>query len=219
MHESGKIIGLLRRHHVAVHHMQRIAGLPHVQARQRPPSAAYGIKRAALSELQQTRTLERGADDLLGLLDGFGRDVLQSQAAERQRHPRLHLMAMHFGQLERAPAKIADDPVGLVEAGHDAERGKLRLALAGEHIHLAPADALCPGDEGFAVPGVPAGGGCDHPNAATSSRSHRARNRASAASAFSTASPARSPVVWTSRPSPASTFSLKIGVGLRVRPS
>ena len=48
---------------------------------------------------------------------------------------------------------------------------------------------------------------------------HSARKRISAPSAFSTASGASSPVVCTSRPRPASTFSLKIGVGLRVRPS
>ena len=49
--------------------------------------------------------------------------------------------------------------------------------------------------------------------------SHSARKRISAPSAFSTASGASRPVVCTSRPRPASTFSLKIGVGLRVSPS
>ena len=53
----------------------------------------------------------------------------------------------------------------------------------------------------------------------TSIVSQSARKRASAASAFSMASAASSPVVGTSRPSPHSTFSLKIGVGDRVRPS
>ncbi len=48
---------------------------------------------------------------------------------------------------------------------------------------------------------------------------HSARKRTSAAIALSTASSASSPVDSTSRPRPASTFSLKIGVRLRVRPS
>jgi hypothetical protein len=48
---------------------------------------------------------------------------------------------------------------------------------------------------------------------------HSARKRTSAASALSTASSASSPVDSTSRPRPARTFSLKIGVRLRVRPS
>ena len=53
----------------------------------------------------------------------------------------------------------------------------------------------------------------------TSIRSHSVRKRRSAASALSTASAASKPVDCTSRPSPHSTFSLKMGVGLRVRPS
>ena len=56
-------------------------------------------------------------------------------------------------------------------------------------------------------------------SAPTSMRSHSMRKRLSAPSALSTASAASKPVEWTSRPRPASTFSLKIGVGLRVRPS
>ena len=54
---------------------------------------------------------------------------------------------------------------------------------------------------------------------ATSIRSQSARKRRKAESALSTASAASSPVVCTSRPSPHNTFSLKIGVGLRVSPS
>ena len=53
----------------------------------------------------------------------------------------------------------------------------------------------------------------------TSSTSHKVRKRRSAASAVSIASAASSPVVCTWRPRPASTFSLKIGVGARVSPS
>jgi len=48
---------------------------------------------------------------------------------------------------------------------------------------------------------------------------HNARKRLSAPSAVSMASAGNKPVDWTCRPSPASTFSLKIGVGARVRPS
>ena len=49
--------------------------------------------------------------------------------------------------------------------------------------------------------------------------SHSARKRFSAASAFSTASDGSRPLVCTSRPRPASVFSLNSGVGLRVTPS
>jgi len=49
--------------------------------------------------------------------------------------------------------------------------------------------------------------------------SHKARKRLSAASAVSIASCANRPEDCTCRPRPARTFSLKIGVGDRVRPS
>ncbi len=66
---------------------------------------------------------------------------------------------MHFRQLERAAAEIADDPVGSVEAGHHAERGQFRFALTGQHIDLGAADALGLRHEGLAVGGVTAGSG------------------------------------------------------------
>ena len=49
--------------------------------------------------------------------------------------------------------------------------------------------------------------------------SHSARKRLSASNAVSMASGASRPVDCTWRPRPASTFSLKIGVGARVSPS
>ena len=58
-----------------------------------------------------------------------------------------------------------------------------------------------------------------HHSRLTPAMSQSARNLASASSAFATASGASSPVDCTSRPRPARTFSLKIGVGERVRPS
>ena len=127
---------------------------------------------------------------------------------------------MHVDQFERAAAEIADDAVRLVEARDDAERRKLRLALAGEHLDALAADALGRGDEFGPVVGIAAGGGRDAPQPlARRPMSHSARKRRSASSAFSTASAASRPVDCTSRPRPARTFSLKIGVGERVRPS
>ena len=49
--------------------------------------------------------------------------------------------------------------------------------------------------------------------------SHSTRNRASVHSALSMASVGSRPVLTTLRPSPHSTFSLKIGVGARTSPS
>ena len=64
-----------------------------------------------------------GADDAFGALQRFVRQVLQRQASERQRDAAADAAAMHVDQFERTAAEIADDAVGIVDAGHDAERG------------------------------------------------------------------------------------------------
>ncbi len=76
VHEVGELERLLGRQHVAVHHMQRISDLPHVQARERAPGAADGVEGAALAGGEQLGSGERVLDDLLRLLDGLRRDVL-----------------------------------------------------------------------------------------------------------------------------------------------
>ena len=129
-------------------------------------------------------------------------------------------MAVHLGQFQRAAAEIADDAIGPVEPADDAERAQLGLALAGNDLDFGAADALGLGDEGLAVLGVAAGGGRDHPQRADlDAVAQMHESGAVASSALSTASAASRPVDCTSRPRPASTFSLKIGVGLRVMPS
>ena len=105
MHETGKIERLFRRHHIAMHDVQRVAGLPHVQARQRPPCSADRIERAALAAFQDASILERRPDDLFRLLDRLRRDVLQREAAERQCHARLHPVAVDFGRARASPRR------------------------------------------------------------------------------------------------------------------
>ena len=161
MHQAGKLVGFLGRDDVAVHDVQRIAVLPHVQPGERAPGAADGVEAAPLALVQQIRLLKRLLDDLLRLLDRLRRDVLQRKPAERERHAALGAMAVDFGEFERAAAEIAHDAARLVEAGHDAERRKLGLPLAGQHVDLDAADALGLGDEGLAVLGVAAGRGGD----------------------------------------------------------
>ena len=92
------------------------------------------------------------------LTDRSGK-VLQREAAERQRDAAAHAVAVHVDQFERAAAEIADDAVGLVEPGDDAERGILRFLLAGEHLDRLAADALGRLDELRPVLGIAAGGG------------------------------------------------------------
>ena len=112
---------------------------------------------------KQLEVVERILDDLLGLLDRAAGAVLQGEAAERQRGAGLDAGAVDIDQFERAAAEIADDAVGTMETGDDAERGQLGLALAGDDVDLGAADLLGRGDEVLAVARIAAGGGRQHP--------------------------------------------------------
>ena len=96
----------------------------------------------------------------------FVRQVLQRQASERQRDAAADAAAMHVDQFERTAAEIADDAVGIVDAGDDAERGQFRLARPRQDFNGNAADAFGLGDEVGTVGGVAAGGGGDRIDAA-----------------------------------------------------
>src|SRR5262249_60003537 len=148
---------------IAVHDVERIAGLPHVQPRERAPSPSDGVESAALAVLEQAGVLERRPDDLFRLLDRLRRNVLQRETPERQRQTALDPLPLDLGEFERAAAEVTDDAIRFVEARYDAERRQLSLALAGQNIDLGAADALGFGDESLAVLGIAAGGGRDRP--------------------------------------------------------
>ena len=166
MDQTGEVVRLARGHDIAVHHVQRIAGLPHVQARQRAPGAADRVEGAVGAGLEQLGVAERLAHQLLGLLDRLLGHVLQRQPAERQRDAGVDLVAVDFGELQRAAAEVADQTIRPMKSAHDAERAQLGLALAGNDLDLGAADALRLGDEGLAVLGVATGGGRHHPQRA-----------------------------------------------------
>ena len=90
-------------------------------------------------------------------------DEMSCSASPPSGSVRLDALPLHVGQLERAAAEVADDAIGLIEAGHHAERGQLSLALAGENVDLGAADALGFGNESLAVLGVSARRGGDRP--------------------------------------------------------
>src|SRR5262249_40895927 len=142
---------------IAVHDMQRIAGLPHVQPRQRPPGAADGVEAAVLASLEHGNAVEVFLDELFRLLERLRRDVGERQPAERARDAVPRPGAANVDQLERSAAEVADYAVGAMHAGNDAERGQLRFARAGENVDLGARYALGSGDEGAAVLGVAAG--------------------------------------------------------------
>ena len=153
----------LRLDDIAVHHMQRVPGLRHVQSRKRTPGAADRVEGSALATPQERHFGKRVLDQLLGLLDRTRRTVLQREAAERQRGPGFQAMTMHVDQFERTTAEVADDAVGAVEARYHTKRGQFRLARTGDHVDLGAADLLRGGDEFAAIFGVAACRRRQHP--------------------------------------------------------
>jgi hypothetical protein len=163
MDEPRELEHLLRRQDVAVRDVEGIAGLPHMQPGERAPRAADRIEAASGAGPQRPDVAQGLPDDFLRLLDGFCRNVLQREAAERQRDAGLHLAAMHVDQFQRPAAEIADDAVGPMDAGNDAEGGELGFALAGQHVDPGAADAPGLGNEGRTVCRVAARRGGDDP--------------------------------------------------------
>ncbi|MHC2725751.1 hypothetical protein ACVMGE_008238 [Bradyrhizobium diazoefficiens] len=160
---------------IAVHHLERIAALDDVDARERAPGAADGVECTAAPRLELRHLVELLAHDTVGALERFVGEVLEREPAERQRHAAAHAVPAHVDQFERAAAEVADDAVGVVDAGNHAERRQPRLARARQDLDLHCADALGLGDEVGAVGGIAAGGGRDREHA---SDLHHAAQRA-----------------------------------------
>ena len=110
-----------------MHDVQRIAGLPHVQTRQRTPGAADRIKGPALAALEHCKTGQGFLDDLFRLLQRFRGNIGERQTAQRTREAIACASAANVDQLKRTAAEIAHDAIAAVHAGNDAERRKLGL--------------------------------------------------------------------------------------------
>ncbi|MHC2462963.1 hypothetical protein ACVIHD_001975 [Bradyrhizobium embrapense] len=149
-----------------MHHLERVAALDDVDARQRTPGAADRVEGATATGLELGNAEQFVLDDAFSTLERLVREVLQCKAAERQRHAAAHAVAPDVDQFERAAAEVADDAVRIVHARDDAERRQLRFARSGENLDLGAADALCLGDEVRSVLGVAAGRGRDRVDAA-----------------------------------------------------
>ena len=156
MHQSGELERFVGGNGIAVHHVQRIAGLPHVQPRHRAPGAADGIEGAVLASLEHRQPAERFLDEFFRLFQRLRRYVGERQTAERAGQSIPRARAADIDQFQRPAAEIADDAVGAMHAGDDAERGELGLARAGENIDLGLQRALGGANEGTAVLGVAA---------------------------------------------------------------
>src|SRR4029453_5368188 len=64
---------------------------------------------------------------------------------------------MHVDEFEGAAAKVTNYAVGLVNSGHDAKRGEMRLALSGKNRDSRAANAFGFSDEIAAIARVAAG--------------------------------------------------------------
>ena len=164
MHQAGEFKRFIGGNRVAVHHMQRISGLPHVQPRQRPPGAADRVESTVLAAFEHRQSAERFLDEFFRLLDRFCRNVGQGETAERPGQAAPRARAVDIDELERAAAEIADHAVRLMHAGDHAERGQFRLARARKDVDLGSHDAFGKLDKGAAVLGVTTGGGGDRQN-------------------------------------------------------
>ena len=146
--QLGEFERLVGRDRVAVHDVQRIAGLPHVQPRQRPPGAADGIKGAVA---RRPSSIGSAASVFLTNFSAFLSDFAEMSASARPPSGRVkpvaRARAVHVDQFERAAAEIADDAVGPMHAGDDAERGQFGLARAREHLDIGADGALGELDE------------------------------------------------------------------------
>jgi hypothetical protein len=130
MDKPGEFLRLARGYPVVVHDVKRITCLPHMQARQCAPRAANCIKSTVLAVMQHVEIFKCLFDELFRTFERFSGDVLKSEPAKRQCHAATHARAMHIDQLKRAATEIAYNAIGLVDTGHDAERGEIRFALA-----------------------------------------------------------------------------------------
>jgi|SRR5215467_1206236 len=71
---------------------------------------------------------------------------------------------MHIDKLERTATQVADNSIWLMDPGHNAERGEMRLTLSRKDGDIRAADALGLGDKSAAVACVPAGSRSDRPD-------------------------------------------------------
>ena len=115
-------------------HVQRIVGLLHVQAGDRPPAAADGVERPPRALAEPRHLRHRLVDQRLRLLDLVAGGIDEPQAADGKRRRLLQAVGGDVDQFEAAAAEIARDAVGLDEAHHDALGDELGFLLARQDL-------------------------------------------------------------------------------------
>src|SRR6476661_6317501 len=140
--------------------MELVVDLIHMDAREGAPRAADEIEAAAAIAAKPGNAGDVGVDDVAQPL--FVVRVLdQAKRPERQGGAFADLAEIDGNELDAAAAEIADDAVGLRNAGNYAERRQATLGGAIENVDGNPATARRLGDKGAPVACIAHGGGGD----------------------------------------------------------
>ena len=121
LNQRRKIHGIARGNGVAMHDMERIIALAHMQLGQSAPCAADRIKCAVMEMLQGRGFVKRIAHNFDRRLGGAFGAIVQGKSAKWQRNPLPQLCALDINQFQRSAAKVRHDAIGLVHAGNDAQ--------------------------------------------------------------------------------------------------
>ena len=172
---AGQVARLLAADRVVMHHLQRIAGLRHVDARQRAPRAADQIQIAVGALGQPRHRRQVGLGDRARAHRIAAGTLRQPDRAQAQRVRHAARAAIEPHQFQRTAADIGQDAVGGRDAAQHAHRREFRLLQARQNAdrHVGQA-RLQAGDEVRAVARIAhRGGGEDLERR----RAHRARHR------------------------------------------
>ena len=103
---------------------------------------------------------------------------MPQRKADRRRIVQSDLATANIHEFQRAPAHIADQPIGVHEAGQDAVRRQLGLALVAEDFDPCAADAFGLRDELVSVPGNTHRRGCERVEAFHTHMAHESAKAA-----------------------------------------
>ena len=118
--EIGDRASLLASDLILMQHMERVAGLPHLDAGEAPPCSAHRIESASLESRHDRGSIEVLRDDFACLDDRAAGHIHEAQRSQGKGDALTNLAGLDVDELETAAAEIADQPVGVGDARHDA---------------------------------------------------------------------------------------------------
>ena len=158
--DAGEVAGFLAANSVVMHHVQRVAGLGDMDARQSAEGAAGDVEILAGGFGREGHGFERLGDDGAGLDEILAGAVGEADDADRHGGGGADRAGIEADEFERAAAEVGEDAVGAGDAAEHAIGGEFGLLGAGEDFdaHLGQAGGEV-ADEFRAVFGVAHGRG------------------------------------------------------------